>query len=151
MIPNWFNTPERLAALETEARRWVGTPWAANGDSIGLGVSCHNLPRCLYVAVGALPADFPRMEGSPDQTRHSTVSVMEPWIIARPEFRSVFGREWQPGDLLGLQIYRCVDHLGIALGGGRFLHVLSHRATMIDQLIDPTWGQRVKRVWRVPA
>lgn len=151
MIPTWFNTHERLAALDAEARRWVGTPWAANADSIGLGVSCHNLPRALYLGVGALDADFPRMEGSPDRTRHERVSVMAPWVDARPEFRNVFDRAWQPGDLLGLRIYHCVDHLGVVLPGGRFLHVLSHRATMIDALIDPTWSQRVNRVWRIRA
>lgn len=152
MTPTWFNTPARIAALDALAPLLVGTPWAANGDDPRLGLSCHNHPRHLLMKLGALPADFPKISGSPDHTRHSTISQIEPWLDERPEFAAVpRGERPLPGDLLGLRIYRCVDHLAIMLGMPEyhFTQVLSHLNVGIYSLADPTWHQRVLRVWRV--
>ena len=151
MLPPWCDTPERIAALDAAMRRWLGTPWAANSAACGVrgGVSCHNLPRALYIEVGFLTAEFPVMIGDPEGTRHSRQSVIGPWLDARPEFlRLAPGAAIRPGDLLGLRIFRCLDHLGVAGSGHQFVHVLQHKNTSLDPLIDPTWSTRILAVWR---
>lgn len=145
----FFNNPERIAALAAEAERWRGTPWCANSDAPGPqgGVSCHNLPRAVYIATNALTESFPKIVGYPN--RHAKQSVIEPFLDSRPEFIRVEPSEIRPGDLLGLNIFRCVDHLGVLLNGSDFIHVLMHKLTTIDSLThDPTWSSRLSAAWR---
>lgn len=154
-----FNTPERIARLTAEAHAWLGTPWSANAASPGRrgGVSCHNLPRAILMASGALAPDFPVLIGDPTGSRHTKVSVLEPWIDAWPSFARVPHadlRLLQPGDLIGLRIAHCLDHLGLILTGENFIHVLAHKNTSLDPYQVPPWSQRILAAWRpleVPA
>jgi cell wall-associated NlpC family hydrolase len=104
------------------------------------------------MACGAMPADAPQIAGSPAATRHSTQSQMTPWLDAQPYFQRVQGanivHELQPGDVVGLRIYRCVDHLGLVLTEGRFIHVLMHKNTDIDLVAVPPWQQHIEAAWR---
>lgn len=150
----WFNTPDRVAALVAAANNWRGTPWSANAEACGSdgGVSCHNLVRSLYIEAGFLSLEYPHIAGSPAQTRHSTESVITPWIDARPEFHRVSADEsLLAGDLLGLRIYHAVGHLGIVLPNEQFVHVLMHKRTTIDELSDATWFTRIDAIWRPRA
>lgn len=158
----YFRNDLRIARLVEAASAWRGTPWCANSEAIGPrgGVACHNLPRALYIACGALPDTFPRMIGDPVSTRRARGSVMADFLDSRPEFSRV-GRgspspplaDLLPGDLLGLRIYRHVDHLGVLLNNGpcgtHFVHVLMHKLTTFDDLSDPTWSSRVLAAWRI--
>jgi cell wall-associated NlpC family hydrolase len=138
--------------LEHIAETWLGTPWCANSAVKGPrgGVSCHNLPRAILVEAGWLPESFPVVAGDPNSARNGG-SVIERWLDERPEFIR-FGEpvlaSLQPGDLLGIRIRRCVDHLGLHLGAARFIHVLQHKHTAIDRSTDPTWSTRLLAVWR---
>lgn len=140
---------ERLADA---AVSWLGTPWCANSAVKGPqgGVSCHNLPRAILVEAGWLPESFPVIEGNPNSTQRRDGSIIAEWLDGRPEFVNVpvMLSLLQPGDLLGIRIRRQVDHLGLCLGGVRFIHTLQHKGTMFDRVTDPTWGTRVLSVWR---
>jgi cell wall-associated NlpC family hydrolase len=145
----FFNTPERIATLAHAASHWRGTPWCANSDAPGPrgGVSCHNLPRTLYIASGALTDAFPKTIGYPN--RHARLSVIEPFLNSRPEFMRVPLNGLQPGDLLGLRLYHCLDHLGVLLNLSDFIHVLAHKFVTVDSLTqDPTWSRRLLAAWR---
>lgn len=138
--------------LECLAVTWLGTPWCANSAVKGVrgGVSCHHLPRAILVEAGWLPESFPVIAGDPNTTRRD-VSVIATWLDARPEFvrfATPAVASLQPGDLVGIRIRRVVDHLGLYLGGARFVHVLMHKATMIDRITDPTWSSRFLAAWR---
>ena len=147
----FFDHQRHVIRLLAVADRWLGTPWCANSQSIGErgGVSCHNLPRAIYIECGALPPEFPKFIGDPNGTRHGRVSEMEPVIDARPEFRRLAADEpRQPGDLIGLRIYHCVDHLGVLLCNHIFIHVLMHKKTDMDWVNVPPWQQRSPVAWR---
>ena len=152
-------------SLHAIAARWLGTPWCANSAACGPrgGVACHNLPRAILMEIGALPHDFPVITGDPNATRHTKQSLMEPWLNARPEFHRIsdFGSrvsDLRVGDLLGLRLYHCLDHLGLFLGSIQhpassiqqraFIHVLMHKHACIDSLTDPTWSTRLLGIWR---
>ncbi len=142
----FFNTPQRLQALQNAASFWKGTPWCPNSEEPRLGVSCHNLPRALYVACGHLAPGFPKIVGDPTQDKHSRVSRMELFLDGRREFSRV--NDIQAGDLLGIRIYKCIDHLGVAIGAGLFVHVLMHKHTDYDLCAVPPWQQRIEGIWR---
>lgn len=147
----FFAHPDRIDALVKEAANWIGTPWRENSHIQGEGVACHNLPREIYIACGALDDTFPVITASPTRSKHDKVGIMRPFLDSRPEFLALPGialKDIIPGDLLGLRIYSCVDHLGVALPGSRFLHVLMHSKTCYGQVLTPPWSQRILSVWR---
>ncbi len=151
----FFRTEERIAHLLYVAEMWRETPWCPNSDARGKrgGVSCHNLPRSIYIECGALPEQFPVVKGDPNATRHSKQSVMEPFLDARQEFQRLklanpIGSLLNAGDLVGIRIYQCCDHLGVYLGNGIFVHVLMHKHTDFDLIHVPPWQQRLVSVWR---
>jgi len=152
-VKPYFDTDERIARLIFEAESWKGTPWGANSETKGVAVACHNLPRAIYIAVGAWPQSFERVVGDPNGTKHSRVSVMEPLLDACPHVAPAkVGLEYaRPGDLIGLRIFRCTDHLGVVLTPGplfKFIHVMMHKRVAVDELRDPTWTMRMTRIWR---
>jgi cell wall-associated NlpC family hydrolase len=149
-----MNNEQRTANIELTAiaETWLGTPWCANSAVKGVrgGVACHNLPRAILVEAGWLPDSFPLVEGDPNSARNQG-SVMERWLDGRPEFRRLQEaclNRLHPGDVFGIRIRRCIDHLGLSLGGGRFIHVLMHKGAAIDRITDPTWSTRLLAVWR---
>jgi hypothetical protein len=152
----FFNSPEKISALAVEARRWIGTPFMANSSACGKdgGVSCHGLPFAVFNNLGGLPPDFVLPSGAPCGTRYTAVSVMESFLDKCPNFESV-NYPVAPllaGDLLGFQIFRCVDHLGVLLApekGSPFIDVLIHKHAGINLLADATYGSNLRRVWRL--
>jgi hypothetical protein len=146
---NLIKTPRQVAA------RWIGTPWRANSDVCGPngGVSCHLLPRAILVEAGLLSHDFPKVIGDPHASRHSTHSIIEAFLDARPEFQRLEFSPGslpplEPGDLLGFRLRSCIDHLGLVLSGNQFIHVLLHQCTTLDPIPDPTWSRRIRALWR---
>lgn len=149
MSQSYFSSQDSIAKLLHVVGKWEGTPWAANSAAKGFGVSCHNLPRSVYIECGALADSFPVITGDPAKDKHAKTSRMVEFLDGRPEFRRV--REQPvPGDLIGIRIYRNVDHLGIVLPNNSFAHVLMHKNTCIDLLVSP-WLERVGAVWRIEA
>jgi hypothetical protein len=51
----FYSTPERKAALSTQARLWIGTPFRAGSAVLGRfgGVDCVGLAHEIHVATGA--------------------------------------------------------------------------------------------------
>ena len=146
-MKSFFASQERITKLVYVSGLWIGTPWAANSMSRGFGVSCHNLPLSIYKECGALPKDFVNIKGDPAKMKHATESIIAKFIDARKEFVRVDG-ELMPGDLVGIRIYRHVDHLGLVLPGNSFIHVLVHKNTSIDLMVSP-WKERIKAAWRI--
>lgn len=140
-------------SLYEVASSWRGTPWCANSAVKGMrgGVSCHNLPRAILIEAGLLSSAFPAVVGDPNRTKHSRDSQITSWLDDRPEFErsDVSTLQLQPGDLLGIRIYRCVDHLGLIVAPNMFVHVLAHKHVTIDHLTDPTWQRRIGPTWRL--
>ena len=159
----FFCTQERLVQLAAVADQWRGTPWCANSAVRGVGVSCHNLPRSIYIECGALNENFPQITGSPNQASHC--SIMEPFMDCQKEFVRISGRPdhsliglLQPGDLVGLCLVRDeyghrmrqrhTNHLGILLPDNWFVHVLLHKQVCWDLHNVSPWVERIITAWR---
>jgi cell wall-associated NlpC family hydrolase len=155
-VKPYFDTEERIARLVSAAEAWKGTPWRANSSARGVGVSCHNLPRALYIESGAILPDFPKLESTPSAV--TAFNYMEIFLNARSEFQRVNVSEVLTGDLLGMFIpidsvgrrlrQRCVNHLGIALPQKQLVHTLLTKNTGLDQFSIPPWSQIIIAAWR---
>ena len=145
-IETWW-TPERITILEAEAVRWIGTPFAANSQSLGLGVSCHTLAGALFSAAGFSELDIPNVQIN--HARFSRHSIVIPWFNSRSDFVAVepFG-DLLPGDVLGFEIGKCVHHLGVLLINRRFAHCIEGVGATIASLDDATWLSRLSNAWR---
>lgn len=141
MTPTWYNTPERIDALDTEALRWFGTPFMENSAVIGTGVSCHFLDAELYFATGKLARfDVPRgsvrklINGVPD----AFLSYLDKELAG--QFVDVDPTsDILPGDLVVMAEGRFVKHVGVVLSGGRFVHVLRRKGVFISLIADSTY------------
>ena len=152
----WFNSPDRIAGLERESRRWLGTPFFPNSNTPGPrgGVSCQKLVAEIYRGAGF--CDVPVPEVPMAHARFSTRSLMEEFLLRRPEMVRLPAQDARPqtldailpGDLLGFRIYRTIHHMGIALPQATFIHALEGTGTIISSLLDATWSSRLAAVWR---
>ena len=52
-----MNAADLRAAVCSEARRWIGTPWHHRQRALGAGVDCAHLLIAVYAACGLLIAD----------------------------------------------------------------------------------------------
>lgn len=146
MPPTWYSTPARLATLEAEAVRWVGTPWRLNSAICGPNgaVSCTRLAAALYCGSGFLPV----FTLPPDNIRSLILGLSRNLrdffpaeIAARftpltsPDLSSVI-----PGDLVLFAEAGSALHLGVMLEQGRFIHSMRGVGTTIAMLADPTFA-----------
>lgn len=145
---SWFSSPERIAALEFKAGKWIGTPFLANSNMPGPGggVSCQKLVSAIYREVGF--CDVPVPEVAMSHAQFSQRSLVEEFMADRPEFVRIEKSEVMPGDLLGFRIGKIVHHLGIVLPASMFIHAMYRHGTICSALSDGTWVSRLRAVWR---
>lgn len=145
-MPPWFSSTARENALRDAAAAWLGTPFLGNSSACGRGVSCQFLAAALYRETGfvdLIPPEVPMA-----YARFNTVSMVEPWMDARPEFEDCTGLPAQAGDMLGFRIGRAVHHCGVVLSSGSFVHCVDPAGVIISPLTDSTWASRLRRAWR---
>ena len=151
-----------MLRLNLVAAKWKGTPWRPNSSAVGVGVSCHNLPRSLYIESHFLNESFPKIESLPHQA--TAENQMETLLDARSEFERIphsalrIPHSIMPGDLIGLFLpmdnvgkrirKTCVNHLGVVLPEGMFVHTLMKKNTDIDSFLIPPWSGIIRAAWR---
>ncbi len=108
----------------TVAHEQLGRPYRWGGEDPGRGFDCSGLVQWSFGCVGV---DLPRVVR--DQKNAG---------------RSITGDQLRPGDLLFFAVQGDrVSHVGIYLGGSRFVHApRSGEAVREDSLDDPWWRQR---------
>lgn len=144
MIPSFYNTQERIAALEIEARSWVKTPFMENSAAKGLGVSCHFLAAAIYKATKFLPADFDPPRGTARGLRRGPALAMIDFVDASMGDRfAVVEFDPNPGDMIVIAEDGRAKHVGVVLRSRQFVHVLRHTGVMISPLADSTFADVV--------
>ena len=147
-MTSWFNTPERLELLQKSADSWVGTPFVPNGRVKGHGVSCQMLAEAIYQECG-LGEDYRIPAVSMGWSGVHKDSLVLRYLKGVDEFKQLQTTEnILPGDLLGFKIGSCIHHLGVVVSGTRFIHSMKGLGTTYKSLDDPTYGNRLAKVWR---
>ena len=110
------------ARITATAMRFLGVPYSWGGTSYG-GVDCSGFVWAVFEKNGI---DLPRMaDGQFESGRHVRVADL------------------RPGDLVFFQTYAPgASHVGIYLGGGRFVHASSSDGVRIDQLAEDYYAER---------
>lgn len=121
-----FEVARRILAFDERvthtALRYLGVPYVWGGTSYG-GVDCSGFVYAVFEHNGI---DLPR-------TADSQFEMGKP----------VSTRDLQPGDLVFFQTYAPgASHVGIYLGGGRFVHASASDGVRIDELSMDYYAER---------
>lgn len=150
----WFNTAERIAALESEALSWVRTPFVENCAVKGArgGVSCHFLAAAIYSAAGFLPG-FVAPRGYVHKLTKSAPEAILEFVDADPALAGRFARVDDlsaplPGDLIALESAGVLKHLGIVISQRSFVHVLRVIGVRVSHLDDATYCKHIAALRR---
>ena len=146
----FFESEDRLAALEKAATSWAGTPFRHNSKVRGQGANC------VLAIVGVLEdAGFavPEFELVPaNWARFQIDSVMEQWLDKHGEHFQALAltspAALRPGDLAGFKAGLCIHHLGIILSGQRFFQCLESMGAVILGQAEREFKKRLARAWR---
>jgi cell wall-associated NlpC family hydrolase len=108
-------------SLTRSAMRFIGTPYVFGGTS-RYGFDCSGYVQHVFAMLGI---HLPRTADSQYYAGRST------------------GGQMLAGDLVFFQTYEPgPSHVGIYLGGGRFVHASSSHGVMISRLSDSYWAAR---------
>lgn len=116
--------------LYVESASWIGTPYRYGGNDRH-GVDCSGLSRHIYRV--CYRTDIPRQS----QQQYDDCD------------RHVRKRRLRPGDLVFFRqegtrrIRRKVNHVGIYMKDGLFLHASSSRGVIVSRLDNPYW----RKLW----
>lgn len=144
----YFENAASVARLQFHAFEWLGTPFMPNAAVKGRGVSCQKLVAAIYVETGFFPAGFTAPDGPMDWAHAQKESFFASWMAAHPELFTV-ATAARPGDLLGFNLGGCIHHCGIVVGvDGKFIHCLRGPGTILSDVNDATYLQRIEKIWR---
>lgn len=128
---------EQLQRLESAAVAAVGKSTE----------KCHVAMADIYKAAGLMPDAIAIPDGSRDWARAQGRGLIEPWVDGSGLFDSIAAVE--PGALIGFRLGHCLHHVGIALPGGRMVHVFFPHGVRIAPAIPDPWKQRIAKIWRI--
>ncbi|MCC5907613.1 MAG: C40 family peptidase [Balneolaceae bacterium] len=115
--------------LNSAHNEWQGTPYRLGGSSQN-GVDCSAFTQIVF-------RDFFEL----NLPRHTSEQIQAGTGIRRSAI--------QPGDLIFFRTSRGVLHVGIAMGGGDFLHASLSSGVMISNISQSYWAGRYLGARRV--
>ena len=117
--------------LYTELYKWLGTPHILRSRGQG-GIDCSGLVKIIYRKVYGL-----ELKGSSQDISR----IVKPLDVA----------ELNEGDLVFFRIYHQsrIDHVGIFLGNGRFIHTSSSSGVTISELSASYYMRRFVKAGRL--
>lgn len=110
------------------AQTLIGVPYRSNGSSPA-GFDCSGYTNYVYKQFNII---LPRTSGGQ-------------YKFGKP----VSAKEAKPGDLVAFGSNGRINHVGIYMGDGRFIHSSSSRGITISRLHDSYWGPRLVGYSRV--
>ncbi len=118
------------AAIVTEARRWLGTPFVHQAEKFGVGCDCAGLLRGVCIALGTFPSDYKSRPESAPFLGYARVPDGTSMQQACATFMTRIDRaDMQPGDVMLMRWGSNPQHLGIVgdyvHGGLSLIHALS--------------------------
>ena len=120
------------ARLNAIVKPWLGTPYQYGGETRS-GVDCSAFTR--FIVKDYKGADLPR-------------SSAAGWGMGAPIEKSAL----RPGDVVYFGSLWGVNHAGVWVGGGRFVHASTSYGVIITELdTDPYWAGRFKGARRYEA
>lgn len=131
-----------------EARNWIGTPYRHQGSAKGIGTDCLGLVRGIWRTLYGREPEAPGPYAADWAEFSSTDRLMD---AASRYCRRIGTEDFRPGDLL---VFRWTPasaskHMGIASGGGRFIHAYSG-VGVVESALVAQWRRRIAGVFSFP-
>jgi peptidoglycan DL-endopeptidase CwlO len=114
-------TSKIAAELTRSALKFLGVPYVFGGTSTA-GFDCSGYVQHVFATLGIA---LPRTADAQFDAGHRIVGGMKPGDL-------VFFQTYAPGP----------SHVGIYLGGGKFVHASSSRGVMVSKLSEAYWANR---------
>ena len=127
------STSEKMKSVLQRAFSLLGTPYRWGGSSPDTGFDCSGLVGYVFRTIGI---DLPRVSRS---MAHEGTEVANRDALAE-------------GDLVFFGKRGRIDHVGIYIGDGKFLHApRTGRDVTVSRLDSGYWAQRFMQARRVPG
>jgi cell wall-associated NlpC family hydrolase len=137
---------KQRAAVVTEARKWVGTPYHHEADIKGGGVDCGMLIVRCYVDTGVVPPFDPRPYPQ-FWYLHRQEEKYLGFVLDRATERGVDATP-VPGDVVVWHFGRCFAHGGIVSDWPKFVHAYAPAGMCLeDDIRLGIMGDRRRRVF----
>jgi len=154
----FFSTSERVDLLNSAAREWTGTPFAAQARIAHVGVDCVQLAGAILCACGHIGSFDAGGPYTMDGGLHLQRSMVIDWLDARGslferwDYKTAGMSSLAPGDLLVFRASRegVEHHVGIFLGGSgaMFVNALPKYGVRERTIRDATWQRLLRAVYR---
>lgn len=130
--------------LADEARSWLGCPYVHQGRNRH-GIDCVGLIVMSFGALGLGKPEADRRDYQPTGT-----GVELEYRIRRGGFTRKIGAP-EVGDVLGFSVGKStrLQHLGIMLPGGRFIHTNQSVGKVVENPLSGPWKRRMFAVWEL--
>lgn len=153
----YYSKPERVARLDEEVRRWIGTPFRAASAVPGPqgGVDCVGLTAAVHAGAGACPAQTFRRLPLDWHLHHEWSAIID--FFRQPDISRRLQRiesylPYLHGDLMTVRVGLCEHHLGTYLDDGlgrHLLHVTLGGTVQRWSIGAPGLEGRIASVWRI--
>jgi hypothetical protein len=151
MIPTYFNSPEKDAALRAAVASVVGTPFFANSEAPGRdgGMDCVHVLDYVYRTCGVIgKIEIPRqsMDWGQNSEHSLLIEAFETWpeLVAHfTKLESYSVSELLPGDALCFTCGKVPHHGGLMLWSKEILHTLKSDGAHTMRIDAVIRGQKI--------
>ncbi len=137
----------------------IGVPFKDMGRDPAKGLDCWGLCMEVYRRLGIYVPDYGlnvpsayASDGNDGQYREAEISGRWRRVMGTPAPGDVVADTPAPGDLVAMstdgRMPRAINHFGVVIPGGRFIHVCLNHKTEAPKLHDPQWAPRMRGFWR---
>lgn len=131
-------------AIETEARKWLGTPYHHQARIRGAGVDCIMLLCEVYHACGLIPYEDPRPYPMDWHLNRS-----EEMYLGGIEKYGVKVETPQKGDIALYQFGRTISHGAIVLDWPTIIHSYRGEGVVLANGLGGAMAGRLRGFWRL--
>jgi probable lipoprotein NlpC len=111
--------------LQAELKEYIGVPYRSGGTSLK-GMDCSGFARTIYANLFGI------------ELPHNSAAQ-----FSFPELHKIDEDELQTGDLVFFSRKKHINHVGVYLGDGNFIHATNGNGIMISSLDDQHWKTRM--------
>ena len=125
-------------------QRYVGIPFVDRGHCAS-GCDCWGLVRYIYSnEVGIELPDFDISAFDVDRVVDQMERSKKEWddVTKSPEPYDVVAMH------LGTRYFGMVNHVGVYMGDGKFIHTMEKTGSMVNRLSDAVWTPRILGIYR---
>jgi cell wall-associated NlpC family hydrolase len=111
--------------LQEEMKEYLGIPYRSGGTSLK-GMDCSGFARTIYANLFGI------------ELPHNSAAQ-----FSFPKLQKIDEDELQTGDLVFFSQRKRINHVGVYLGDGNFIHATNGNGIMISSLDDQHWKTRM--------